>query len=229
MRILLFDIDGTLIDASNAPRRAFCAAFKELFGIEPNFEGVNVHGATDPEIHRNVSFATFNRDLKPNEIAGLRARYIELLYLEIDTEPNYKILPGVEDLLLSLTKRHDVLVGLQTGNIEGAVDAKLGRSNLNQYFTFGGFGTDSYERSQIVTTAIRRAQAIAWDKTFNPSRITVIGDTPQDVKAGIEAGVKTIAVATGVYTTDVLYSERPTHVFPDLSDKDAFYSAVGLS
>lgn len=99
-----------------------------------------------------------------------------------------------------MAKRSDVLVGLQTGNLKGAIEPKLRRGNLLQYFSFGGFGTDSDERSQIVTTAIQKAQSLLRDTKLTPNRVTIVGDAPQDVRAGKAVGTQTIAVATGIYS-----------------------------
>lgn len=229
MKIILFDIDGTLINAADADKRAFIRAFKDNFGLEPVVREVNKHGKTDTEITRIIALATFNRELKACELESLNNRYIEILQSEIENESRYRILPGVENLLKSLTKRKDVLVGLQTGNLRGAVEPKLSRGNLLRYFSFGGFGTDSDERSQIITTAIQRAESLLNDINVRPENVTVVGDAPQDVRAGKAIGAKTIAVTTGIYTRETLALECPSYIFPDLSDKYAFYTAVGLS
>lgn len=228
LKVILFDIDGTLINAADAPKRAFNTAFKETFGVEPVMKGVNTHGATDPEINRNVALATFDRDIKPEAQTRLNNRYIELLHLEIEEEPNYQVLPGVKSLLYSLAKRSDVLIGLQTGNLKDAGEAKLGRGNLSRFFSFGAFGTDSDERSQIVTIAIQRAQSLLKNKKMTPGKVTIVGDAPQDVRAGKAVGAQTIAVLTGIYSEDALALECPSYILPDLSDKSAFYKTVGL-
>lgn len=217
MKLILFDIDGTLISAGLAPRRAFEKAFEECFSCAPKTEGVKTQGVTDPNIRRSVALATFGRDLSASEYRALNGRYVELLELEIQMEPHYRVLPGIEALLLALKSSPDVLLGLQTGNIEPAVRPKLRRGGLEGFFLLGGFGTDSSERDQIVAAAIARASALL-PHDVSLSEVVVIGDTPHDIQAGKMVNATTFGVATGIYSVADLEAEGPHRVFADLSD-----------
>ena len=226
MKVLLFDIDGTLIKAGFASRRAFDIAFEEQFGVEANREGVTFYGSTDPDIHHDIAMATFGRNLTPAEHDRLNSRYIELLPAEIADETDYIVLPGVEALLRLLHQRDDVALGLQTGNLEEGAYVKLKRGKLDPYFPFGGFGSDSGDRAQIVKIAVERAERLL-DKSIPAHDVTVIGDTPNDIQAGKSYGARTIAVATGIHSEETLLAENPAHVFSDLSANDVLSVLMG--
>jgi beta-phosphoglucomutase-like phosphatase (HAD superfamily) len=227
MKLILFDIDGTLINAGKAPGRAFQRAFHEVLGMAPVTAGVRTHGATDPQIRHDVALATLGRPFATSEYEGLNARYVELLYREIEVETEYRIMPGVTSLLNYLTQRGDVAVGLQTGNLKEAVPAKLGRGELNHYFKAGGFGTDSPYRAEIIRTAIARMKAVHEIPSSQHTDVIVVGDAPQDVAAACEAGVRAIGVTTGIYSAQDLVGAGPCTVLPDLSDLAKVTSLIG--
>jgi phosphoglycolate phosphatase len=221
MNVILFDIDGTLIDAGKAAKRAFHKAFQDVFQVAPVVEGVTTHGATDSQIRKNIALATFKRDLSPSEYTKLNSRYIELLYAEIEVEPEYRVLPGVGQLLKYLAGRDDVVVGLQTGNLVEAVPAKLGRGGLARYFRVGGYGTDSPIRAEIIRAALARVRETYTFAPSRPSQVAVIGDSPQDIKAAAEVGARAIGVTTGIYSLSELEAAGPCAVLQDLSQLDA--------
>ena len=125
------------------------------------------------------------------------------------------------------SSRKQVVLGLETGNLEPAAYMKLQRGGIDGYFSFGGFGSDSEERAEFIRTAITRARNI--DHDFIPDEnIYVIGDSPHDIAAGRSAGVKTIAVATGSAGRETLMAQSPTHFLPDLRDTTVFLRCIGL-
>jgi len=228
VRIILFDIDGTLITAGKAPRRAFTQAFQEVLGVVPVTAGVRTHGATDPQIRHDTAMSTFGRSLTDSEYARFNARYVELLYREIDCEAEYQGMPGVGDLLEALSQHEGVALGLQTGNLEEAVPAKLNRGGLTRYFACGGFGTDSSSRPEIIRTAIARTRDAYQIASAQQTDVIVIGDAPQDVGAAMEVGVRSIAVTTGIYTAKELAAAGPCTVLADLSDVQGVISLLGV-
>src|SRR5262245_65415355 len=120
-------------------------------------------------------------------VESILENYLTHLQQEVNTSATYRILPGIDEVLGELTERPDVLLGLATGNIERGARIKLERGNLNQYFAFGGFGSDSEDR----TTLVRRAAEIGASRSgaaLSSSDVFVIGDTPRDIAAGREAG-----------------------------------------
>ena len=196
-----------------------------MFGCLPNEEGVAIHGATDPHIYRDVTLATFGREMTFDEQAQVVNLYVKHLAVEIELEPSYRVMPGIPELIKTLAASSEIALGLQTGNWEQAVSVKLNRANLYSYFEFGGFGSDGAERSEIVRVAISRAKKLSVD----PIDIVVIGDTPQDIRAGKVNGFTTIGVATGIYNFEQLSNENPTHVLSDFSNTEKVLSLIGIS
>lgn len=218
MRIVLFDIDGTLIRAGQASKRAIEVAFTTVFGVTPTFTGVEFHGSTDPLITQAIVRRTLEREITRAEGAELTRLYLAHLGTEVARESNYEVLPGVPELIRTLAERDEILLGLQTGNIEGAVPHKLSRAGLHGAFSFGGYGSDSAEREMIVHTAIERAVHRAGRRHARPEHVIVIGDTPRDVVAGQAWGATTIAVATGIYPLDELAATGATLATPTLAE-----------
>jgi phosphoglycolate phosphatase-like HAD superfamily hydrolase len=153
---------------------------------------------------------------------------VELLYREIECEAEYQVMPGVGDLLETLSQRDGVALGLQTGNLEEAVPAKLNRGGLTRYFACGGFGTDSSSRPEIIRTAIARTRDAYQIASAQQTDVIVIGDAPQDVGAAMEVGVRSIAVTTGVYSAKELAAAGPYTVLADLSDVQGVISLLGV-
>jgi phosphoglycolate phosphatase len=129
----------------------------------------------------------------------LRQRYLPE---EVETSPGYQVEPGVVTLLDSLADA-GALLGLTTGNTEAAAHTKLARADLNHYFTFGGYGSDAADRTELTRTAVARARRIAAD-SLPHAAIVSVGDTPRDVEAGHGAGIRVVGVASGAYGVDEL-------------------------
>ena len=146
----------------------------------------------------------------------------------METAASYRVLPGIVRVLDELGRRPDVLLGLATGNIELGARIKLERGNLNRYFTFGGFGSDSDDRTALVRRAAEVA-ALRCGNAVAPSDVFVIGDTPRDVEAGRAAGFCTIGVATGQFTTADLEEAGATAVLTDFEqDRDQFFRTTRM-
>lgn len=227
MRIVLFDIDGTLIRAGGASQRAIHTAFIRLFGVGADFSGVEFHGSTDPLITQAIARRTLGRELSESEGQALTEAYLAHLGPELARETAYEILPGVPELVRDLAQRDTILLGLQTGNIAGAVPHKLARAGLDGVFRFGGFGSDSPERTAIVATAIERAIHLAGRRHARPEDVVVIGDTPRDVVAGQACGATTIAVATGKFTRPELALTGPTLTADTLAEDTVRATILG--
>jgi len=202
MKLLLFDIDMTLVSTGGAGIRALDRAFETTLGLSHALDGVRPHGKTDPAIIREAC-VKLGVSLSAQTHEGILGHYIEYLKEEVADSENYRVLPGVVNLLDACRLNPDVVIGLATGNVESGARIKLERGRLNEYFAFGGFGSDSEDRSEVVRAAARRAEV--WVGREGMSDETwVIGDTPMDIAAGREAGFRTLAVATGSYTPDQL-------------------------
>lgn len=226
MRLLLFDIDMTLISTGGAGIRALGEAFEVVLGLPQALDGVRPHGKTDPAIVREACVRQ-GREVTPELVDQVLAAYLSFLEGEVQSSPTYRVLPGVVGLLERLG-RPDVVIGLATGNIEDGARIKLDRGALNRFFGFGGFGSDSEDRTEVVRTAALRGREsrrveIAPEDTF------VIGDTPMDIHAGRTAGFRTIAVASGSYLPDELVQAGADYVLPGFdSGRDQFLRSIRI-
>jgi len=216
-RLLLFDLDWTLIYTGGAGIRALDRAFEKCFGIAKGMATVSADGKTDPAICREMIRVHLNRDAQGDEIQRLCRGYLEQLKIEVPASEGYRVLPGIPQLLAEIQHRPEFLMGLGTGNLEEGAHIKLGRADLMKYFRFGGYGSDAEPRPEVLQFAVRRGQAIA-ERTFAPREVVVIGDNVRDVQAGKAIGAMTIAVASGPMSIDELAEAKPDFLFKDLSD-----------
>jgi len=204
MKLLLFDIDATLILTGGAGLKALDRAMERLFSLRGAMQGVAPHGKTDPAIIREIFQNKLHREhVSEEEISTVLESYVEFLHDEVERSDTYHVLPGIFEILESLKARNDVLLGLATGNVESGARIKLRRGDLNRFFAFGGYGSDSEDRAGLVRRAAERAAAhtstrIENDQTF------VIGDTPRDIDAGRRSGFRTVGVATGQHSVEEL-------------------------
>ena len=218
MKLFLFDIDQTLINSGGAGLRALDRACRQLFGLPNAMEGISPHGKTDPAIVREILRKKLNSDNPNNsEIDTVLDAYLFFLKEEVETSPTYRVLPGILTLLEKLVQHSEVMLGLATGNVEPGGRIKLDRGALNPYFSFGGFGSDAEDRTELVRKAAEKA-ANKNGGSISPSNIFVIGDTPLDIDAGNRCGFKTVGVATGTYSVEQLLASGATIAIPDLAD-----------
>ena len=228
MKLLLFDVDQTLISTGGAGIRALNRAFQKLYAVENAMEGILPHGKTDPgiirEILHNRPVPSLNNwgDGFPTSITPILDSYLEFLDREIGSTSSYRILPGIENILNSLSGRSEIAIGLATGNVEAGARIKLERGNLNRYFAFGGFGSDSENRTELVRQGAERGAAHLGHMPATAD-IFVIGDTPRDIAAGREAGFLTVGVATGKYSKAELKESGATVAISDFEqERDQF-------
>ena len=217
-RIILFDIDMTLIRSQGAGRSAMNGAFSEAFGIEAATEGISVGGRTDRAIFAQI-IATHR--LPPDAEAAFQrvsAAYLQRLAGSLAARPGV-VLPGVEALLPLLQQSHGA-VGLATGNMRRGAETKLAHHGLWHWFSGGGFGDDTPVRADLVRAGIRDMAALLGIDA-DPRETIVIGDTPLDVEAARAVGARALAVATGSHTIEALRESGADWVLDDLSDTDA--------
>jgi phosphoglycolate phosphatase len=213
-RILLFDIDGTLVSTGGAGAVAWKRAFEELHGIPADIGEYTDAGMTDPDVGKKTFEAVLHRTPTPLELAELVQRRLEHLPEAVAESTGYKVLPGVPERLKQLS--HDGhLLGLITGNGDGAAFTKLARGDLVRWFTFGAYATAGLDRAGIVRQAVARGEATLGSDVPN-SQIYVIGDTPRDIEAAHAVGCSAIAVATGHYDVDALRAAGADQVLETL-------------
>lgn len=202
IKAVLFDIDGTLLVTGGAGGVAWQRAFEELHGVEAKVAEHTDAGMTDPEIATIIFREVIGREGSVEERAKAIGCYLKHLPDTVAESDGYRVMPGIEDLLDRLIDSGHLL-GLVTGNIEAAAHIKLSRGRLNRFFSFGGYGSDSADRTEVTRAALRRGELVSGG-TLEESACIAVGDTPRDVKAGHGAGIKVVGVATGSYSVEEL-------------------------
>jgi len=227
IRLVLFDIDGTLLWSDGAGRRAIHRALIEIFGdtgpAEHRFDG-----KTDPQIVRELMRFVGHDDTHIDEhMDALFTRYVACLREELKDPTHHAApLPGVMPLLDALVGRSDVTLGLLTGNLVDGARAKLEAVGIDPaIFVVGAFGTDHELRPELPAIAQQRARDLL-GVDVPGSRIVIIGDTPADVECGRDIGARAIGVASGRYSVDDLLAHGAAAVFEDLCDTEAVMRAI---
>ena len=217
-KIVLFDIDGTLVLTGGAGLRAMNRVCRDVLGIDNALAGVPVAGRTD-WIILSDALAKERRTFDAAALDALRTPYVRLLAEEIQEagQGPKAVMPGVEALLDDLEARDDVFLGLVTGNFRDAARIKLEYFGLWRYFRWGAFGDDAADRNALVPLALARAEASGLAGATDHD-VIVIGDTPHDVACARAAGARAIAVATGTFSAAQLRACGADAVFEDLSD-----------
>ncbi len=227
MKLVLFDIDGTLLWTDGAGRRAIHDALREVFGtIGPADYWFD--GKTDRQIVRDLMrLEGFDDATIDERLPSVLARYLEGLHRELKSPANPpRLLPGVAELLDALDGAPGIVLGLLTGNIAEGADAKLRAVSIDPArFKVGAFGSDHELRPELPAIAHRRANE-TMKLALLGEAVVVIGDTPADIQCGRALGARAIGVATGRFTTEQLNEHRPAAVFEDLTDTDAVVAAI---
>ena len=225
VRLVLFDIDGTILRSDGAGRRAMVAALREVFGA-PGPEDHRYDGKTDPQIVREVMRIEGHHDAHIDErMDALMTLYLAHLDRELEHVDMF-VYPGVRELLDALEARDDTILGLLTGNLREGAYAKLRAAGIDPVrFRVGAFGSDHEHRPELPALARRRAQAELGIDLEGP-HLVVIGDTPADIECGRSLGVRAIGVATGSYTVEELRRYQPHAVFETLEDTNRVVSAI---
>lgn len=226
-KLLLFDIDGTLLLTGGVGIIAFEKAFHELFSAANAWGNMIPDGKTDPDIIDEIGRNALKRSLTQKEHGRLAQRYLFYFEKEILNAPRFRLMPGVFELLEHLSKRRDFLLGIASGNLEGAGWLKLKRGGIEKFFSLGGFGSDSRERSELTQIAIQQAEKRLGSRLQKDS-IFLIGDTYHDVRAARKLGVKVIAVTTGSMKKEhFLGEDKPDYLLPDLTNLEHFTGLIG--
>jgi phosphoglycolate phosphatase-like HAD superfamily hydrolase len=226
-RLVLFDIDCTLVDAHGAGGRAILRAIKDVYGVEGELGDYSFHGRTDPGIIRDLAElwgAGVTGGGLDRLIDDCIARYVELLRDEI-TRVEVETLPGIHELVVALAADRRALVGLLTGNVVEGARIKLEPTGLYPLFKVGAYGSDSALRADLPAVAVARAEELD-GRRYVGKDVVVIGDTPADVECGASLGVTAIAVATGRHAVDELAAYSPDYLYADFSDWRAAYAAI---
>lgn len=218
MRLVLFDIDGTILIARGAGRRALTVALKDIYGTAGDIDGYNLGGQTDPRIvHDVMEGAGLARAAVRERLDECFEAYARGLAAEIGDGRGVVTLPGIADLVRRLHDHEGVLLGLLTGNIEAGARIKLEPTGLLPYFRLGAYGSDHHDRRELPSLAARRAHALI-GVPFAADQVVVIGDTPRDIECARHFGAVAVAVATGQYSREALEAEGPDLLFENFAD-----------
>jgi phosphoglycolate phosphatase-like HAD superfamily hydrolase len=227
MKLVLFDIDGTILLTDGAGKRAIHRALIDVFGAT----GPHDHafgGKTDPQIVRELMRLVGHEDPHIDErMEDLLDRYVGYLNEELEAQPEgVRTMPGIHELLDTLDRRDDAILGLLTGNLVAGARAKLIAADIDpDRFVVGAYGSDHEVRGELPAVAQRRAlETLGVDVPGHD--VVVIGDTPADVQCGRSIGARAIAVATGHFSIEQLMEHAPAAIFEDLSDTAAVVRAI---
>jgi phosphoglycolate phosphatase len=213
---ILFDIDGTLITTGGAGAASWRLAFDELYSIPADIGEFTDSGMTDPEVGRKTFEAVLHREPERKEFTRLMERRLYYLHQTVEESEGYRVLEGVEELLPSLIE-DGYLVGLVTGNTEAAAHIKLHRAKLNRFFSFGGYGSDSSERSEVTRIALKRA-TLVYGAAVSPDQAIAVGDTPLDVEGAHAAGIKCVGVGSNKFSADQLREAGADYAIASLEE-----------
>jgi phosphoglycolate phosphatase-like HAD superfamily hydrolase len=223
-RLLLFDIDGTLIHSAGAGVHSLKRTLAERFEIKDDLHDIEIAGMTDSGIV--ISILNKHKIPATNEnIAAFLDGYVHFLSLELPQRAG-KVLPGVLELLKKLKARPHLVLALLTGNISRGAQLKLEHYGVWHFFEFGAFADDHDDRNQLGPFARARAQE-KHGHAFDAAQIDVIGDTPRDIACGKAIGARTVAIATGTWPREKLSAHQPDFLFDDLSNVDKVIRILG--
>lgn len=236
-KLILFDIDGTLVLTGGAGIRAMNRACEELVGNPDGLEGIPVAGRTDRIILADV-VTRAGHTLDDGLLDQLRERYVANLREEIERPGRAQsfewlgarggvkaVMPGIRELLDILHQRDDVFLALLTGNFAASARIKLEHFDLWRYFRCGAYADDAADRNALVPFALQRARECGLPE-LPPKHILVVGDTPHDVACAHAVGATPVGVATGGFTSDQLRESGAEVVFENLADPREFLKLV---
>jgi phosphoglycolate phosphatase len=220
-KLVLFDIDGTLISAGGAGTRSMNLAFSTLYGIEEAFARIPMAGKTDIQIMKE-GLKTHGLPYRDGNVGRMKEKYIDFLKVEINN-PARALKRGVRETLI-LLKKMNMPVGLLTGNLREGALIKLGACGIDHYFIDGAFGSDHEDRDRLLPIAIEKFSARGYH--VSPEQCVVIGDTPRDVQCAKIHGAFCIAVATGPYSRETLLTTEADVVVHSLAESDAYMNII---
>jgi len=225
-RLVLFDIDETIMRSDGAGRRAVTTALHVLLGVPAEAVKVVMSGKTDPQImHEILTNAGYPEEEQEKRVEELIERYLIALESEIASGDRYKLHLGASELIAALHEREDVELGLLTGNVERGARMKLSKFDLNRYFPIGAYGSDSRDRLKLPAIAHKRAQD-HYGQPFELDEIVIIGDAENDILCAKGYGVVSLAVNTGRTSKAELEALSPDHLFATLEDTETILAAI---
>jgi phosphoglycolate phosphatase len=229
-KLVLFDIDQTILHSGGAGEKALTLALRDRFGRDEDLGNIEIAGKTDVWIARRI-FEVHGIEPTPENVSHFLDGYLGHLKVELGLK-NGRLLPGFPEILIHLAQLPHVAIGLLTGNLRRGAEIKLGHYGMLDYFPFhensiGAFSDDSHDRNRLGPFALERARQ-AHDTEFLPAGTFIIGDTPHDIACARAIHAKGVGVATGRYSREDLEKAGADFVFDDLSDIDTVIKILGL-
>jgi phosphoglycolate phosphatase len=227
-RLVLFDIDETMISSGGAGRRAITRALSHRHGLPPELCTINMSGKTDPQILSEIFAASTLRlegEELQKEIQHVIELYLEFLDEEIAASQNNIVHSGVPALLERLSMEENAYLGLLTGNVERGARKKLKQFDLNKYFDIGAYGSDSASRLDLPAVAVERARE-HFGEEFTPQQVVIIGDSVGDIACAHHYGATALIANTGKTTWAELAALNPRYLFKDLANIDEVMAAI---
>jgi Predicted phosphatases len=219
-KLILFDIDGTLLLTGGAGKAAFDRCFAELYGLGEAWRDIHPDGRTDPSLIEELFEKNFQRKPSVQERTQVQDVYTAAMETALQSAERFRLMPGIVELLTRIEQRRLGLVGLATGNFEATAWQKLRRAQLEKFFSFGGFGSDHEDRLTLTRIAVERGKKML-QRNVKPEDVVLVGDTCRDIECGRRLGLVTLAVATGSTPHEQLAQARPDFLYRDFSDLDA--------
>ena len=215
-KLLLFDIDGTLISARGIPRKAMATVLSKRFSNFRYDDSYDFSGRTDPQIIEHL-LQNDHRDFSDTLVKDILMDFCSELGKEFYDGYKPEIHPGVKELIHCMNMTENVFLGLVTGNVSEGARIKLESADLQHYFPIGGFGDDSKDRNDLPPIAQKRAES-HYNKYFEPENIWIIGDSVHDISCAQNNDLRCLAVSTGKTSTKDLSVVNPEFLEADLSD-----------
>lgn len=230
LKVILFDLDGTIVNTGGAGKRALEKAILDMGGPKGICRYIELQGETDKINFENAFYFAFGKKPNKNEFKKLSKLYLKHLPSEIEKSlkhGNYTKINGIDKFLSFLSKRDDVLIGLGTGNLKEAAYIKLAPSKLSHYFLFGSFGHKYNKRADMLKSAVEKASKIA--KTcLKPNQVYVIGDTHKDILAAKECGYHSACVLDGFGDYEKIITSGPELIEKDFSNINIWLVWLGI-
>ena len=225
-RLVLFDIDGTILSTGGAGKWAMLEALGQVFGREIPHDGYRMSGKTDMQICLELmtSAGVLEGDVRAR-IDEVWSAYVEGMRTRLSKGFRATLFPGVREAVKRLHDHPGALLGLLTGNIRAGASVKLSAVGLDGFFRVGAFGDDHPDRRRLAEIAVQRGNEFS-GRDFKGNEVVVIGDTPNDIECGRHLGLRTLIVATGTYSLEQLRACNPDHLFETLEDTDRVVSAI---
>ncbi|MFQ6618726.1 MAG: HAD family hydrolase [Fidelibacterota bacterium] len=227
-KLLLFDIDGTLIFSGRTSIEAYIRSIESVFGEAVLLEYGDYAGLTDPQIFINgLKKANLNRSHFEANKNLLYRYYIQFLKRNYPGADDRFIYPGVREMLELLSQRADIVLGLLTGNIEEGAKIKLKPYSILKYFSLGAFGSDSMDRNQLPRIAIKKAED-RFKRSFKPSELVIFGDTVHDVRCAKTIGAKSVVVHPTAERIEEIKKAKPDHFLQSFIQLDILKQILGI-